>query len=71
MTTYELTVEGMGCSSCVEKVDKILKEAGFKVLSCDLGNATIQSSMNPDALKKTIDSIMQDVGYMLVSLKAV
>lgn len=71
MTTYELTVEGMGCSSCVEKVDKILKEAGFKVLSCDLGNATIQSSMNPDALKKTLDSIMQDVGYMLVSLKAV
>lgn len=68
MTTYELTVEGMGCSSCVEKVDKILKEAGFKVLSCDLGNATIQSSMNPDALKKTLDSIMQDVGYMLVSL---
>ena len=71
MTTYELTVEGMGCSSCVEKVDRILKEAGFKVLACDLGNATIQSSMNQDALKKTLDSILQDVGYMLVSLKEV
>lgn len=71
MTTYELTVEGMGCSSCVEKVDKILKEAGFKVISCDLGNATIQSSMQPNALKKTLDDILQDVGYMLVSLKAV
>jgi len=71
MTKYELTVEGMGCSSCVEKLDKFLKEAGFKVLSCDLGNATIETGLNPDALKKTLNTILQDVGYMLVSLKAV
>jgi len=70
MTTYELTVEGMGCSSCVDRLDKTLGEAGFKVLSCDLGNARIQSSMNPEALKHTLGTILQDVGYMLVSLKA-
>jgi len=71
MTTYELTVEGMGCSSCVEKLDKFLQEAGFKVLSCDLGKAQIQSGMNPDALKERLHALLQDVGYMLVSLKAV
>jgi copper chaperone CopZ len=71
MTTYELAIEGMGCPNCVQTVEKALREAGFKVLACDTGSAKIASGMNADALKKTLDDILQDVGYMLVSLKAV
>lgn len=70
MTTYQISVEGMGCSSCVERLDKLLKDAGFTVLSCDLGNARIQSSLNPEALKKALHTELQHDGYMLVGLKA-
>jgi len=70
MTTYQISVEGMGCSSCVERLYKILKEAGFKVLSCDLGNARVQASMNQDSLEKALHTILQDEGYMLVGIKA-
>ncbi|MEN6340162.1 MAG: heavy-metal-associated domain-containing protein [Clostridiaceae bacterium] len=70
MTTYQLTVEGMGCSSCAGRVDLALKEAGFTVLSTDVGSAKIQSSMNVDTLKKTVSEILEDMGYMLTGLKA-
>ena len=54
MTTYLLTVDGMGCSSCAGRVDLALKEAGFTVLSTQVGSAKIQSSMNVDTIKKHV-----------------
>ena len=70
MTTYLLTVDGMGCSSCAGRVDLALKEAGFTVLSTQVGSAKIQSSMNADTLKKTVSEILEDMGYMLTAIKA-
>ena len=45
MTTYQLTVEGMGCSSCAGRVDLALKEAGFTVLSTDVGSASLSRAV--------------------------
>lgn len=70
MTTYLLTVDGMGCASCAGRVDVALKEAGFTVLSSEVGRVKVQSSMALDTLKKTAGHILEDMGYMLVAAKA-
>ena len=70
MTTYLLTVDGMGCSSCAGRVDDALKEARFTVVSAQVGSVKIQSSMNMETLKKNVSEILEDIGYMLTAIKA-
>lgn len=70
MTTYLLTVDGMGCSSCAVRVGAALKEAGITVLSSEVGSVKVQSALSMDTLKKAVDPILEDMGYMLVSAKA-
>jgi copper chaperone CopZ len=70
MNTYRLKIDGMGCTHCVNKVTKVLKESGFEVLSVDIGDARIKSDMTPATVLKTAGDVLEDEGYMLESVKA-
>lgn len=70
MTTYHLTVDGMGCSNCAVRVGAALKEAGITVVSSEVGSVKVQSALAIDQLKKAISPILEDMGYMLIAAKA-
>ena len=70
MNTYRLKIDGMGCTHCVNKVTRILKESGFEVVSVDMGDAKIKSDMNPSTVLKTAGTVLEDEGYMLTTVLA-
>ncbi|HAX39319.1 MAG TPA: ATPase P [Clostridiales bacterium] len=70
MNTYRLKIDGMGCTHCVSKVTRILKESGFEVIAVDMGEAKIKSDMNPSVLLKSAGVVLEDEGYMLTTVLA-
>lgn len=70
MNTYRLKIDGMGCTHCVSKVTRILKESGFEVIAVEMGEAKIKSDMNPSVLLKSAGVVLEDEGYMLTTVLA-
>ena len=70
MNTYRLKIDGMGCTHCVSKVTRILKESGFEVVSVETENAKIKTDMSPGTVLKTAGAVLEDEGYMLTTVLA-
>ena len=70
MNTYRLKIDGMSCTHCVARVDKILKESGFDVVSVEVGDAKIKTDMTPATVLKSAGTVLEDEGYMLTTVLA-
>lgn len=70
MKTYQLRIDGMGCTHCVGKVSRALTEAGFTVLACEIGSARISSELDLDGAEASARAALDEAGYDLVGITA-